>query len=65
MILNLEQLRRKRKWSKNKLSRLSGVSVAYICDLEQKKYTNPSISILCKLSGALGCTLDELVNCGD
>jgi transcriptional regulator with XRE-family HTH domain len=63
MKLNLEQVRKQRKMSQNKLAMIAGVSHNYISELESGKY-EPTASVLCKLAQALGCTLDELVDCG-
>jgi transcriptional regulator with XRE-family HTH domain len=59
----IKEQRLKRKWSINKLSLISRVSKGYISELESDIYENPSIRVLCKLKHALGCTLDDLVDC--
>lgn len=63
MKIRLEEIRGSRNLSKRKLSRLSGVTRSYITELESGKYLNPGIEVLCKLSIALECSLDDLVDC--
>lgn len=61
--LNILQLKRAKGMSQLKLSNLSGVSRSYINELENGKHTNPGVEIVCRLALALGCTLNELVEC--
>jgi transcriptional regulator with XRE-family HTH domain len=61
--INLQKLRREKKWSRNKLAILSGVSRSYISQIEKGEYSNVGAEILCKLCKALGCTIDELLEC--
>jgi len=63
LILKIKEERLKRKWSIRKLSIVSGVSKGYLSELEHDIYENPSIRVLCKLKSAIGCTLDDLVDC--
>lgn len=62
MILLLEEKRKSKKLSKSKLSQLSGVSRAYISEIESGKYDNPGIKSVCKLCKALDVTPNELIN---
>lgn len=61
--LKIKEQRLKRRWSIRKLSLISGVARGYLSELEHDVYENPSVRVLCKLKNALGCTLDELVEC--
>lgn len=63
MRLKIKEQRLKRKWSMRKLSIISGVSIGYISELEHDIYENPSVRVLCKIKTALGCLLDDLVDC--
>jgi putative transcriptional regulator len=63
MRLKIKEVRRNRKISQTQLSNISGVARGYLSELESGKYNNPGICVLCKLKCALGCTLDELVDC--
>lgn len=42
------------------LSKLSGVSVGYLCHLEKGTRNNPSIEVMEKISKALGKTITEM-----
>lgn len=43
------------------LSMESGVSIAYISDLERGNLKNPSLATLSKIAGALGVSVDDLL----
>jgi transcriptional regulator with XRE-family HTH domain len=61
--LNITKVRKQKGMSQDKLSEVSGVSRSYICELELGKYNNPTADVLCKISKALGCSIDDLVDC--
>jgi transcriptional regulator with XRE-family HTH domain len=61
--LKIKEQRLKKKWSVRKLSIISGVSIGYLSELEHDIYENPSVRVLCKIKKALGCTLDDLIEC--
>lgn len=54
--------RNERKISQRALAKASGVSFAYIQQLEKGLKKNPSLDILNKIADALDITLDELLN---
>ena len=54
----LTKKRKEKEWSKAELSRRSGVSIQYICDIEKKRRM-PSIEYLVRLAKALTFSLDE------
>lgn len=56
----LTQLREAKGWSQQKLSDTSGVSQAYISELELGR-KNPTIKILLKLSQALEVPVSRLI----
>jgi putative transcriptional regulator len=66
MKLKIAEARRAKKepWSQRKLASKAKVSRSYLSEVENGKYI-PSIKFMCKISKALGCTIDELVDCED
>lgn len=60
-MLNLKKLRIGKKYSISKLSRLSGVSRAYITQIETRQYHNPTVEVICKLCKALNVSPNELI----
>jgi len=46
--------------SKTELSMLTQMSRSYITELEEDKYSNPSLRVLCALCKALRCTPNDL-----
>src|SRR5215467_14329516 len=44
----------------DQLSRLSGVSKAMLSQVERSR-ANPTVVVLLKIAGGLGCTLDDIV----
>ena len=60
-MLNLKTIRLKKEYSINKLSGLSGVSRAYITQLETNQYNNPTLDIILKLCKGLGVTPNDLI----
>lgn len=61
--LLITELRTKKKMSRLQLSKLSGVARGYICELEDGKYNNPTVNVICKLCQGLGCTPNDLIDC--
>lgn len=62
-MLNLREIRLKKKLSQMKLSELTGLTQAYLSELEHGKKT-PSLDTLIKLANVCGCTIDELLKAG-
>lgn len=62
MILNLTEIRNRKKMTKTQLANLSKVSSSYITELENGDYKNPGVKIICSLCLALGTTPNELIN---
>jgi transcriptional regulator with XRE-family HTH domain len=60
--LNLERLRKRKKWSQKQLSERAGVSRSYISELEAGKY-DPTTKVVCLLCRALNCTPNDLIKC--
>jgi transcriptional regulator with XRE-family HTH domain len=58
--IKIKYYREKQHMSKSELSRKIGVSPAYITKLENGEKTNPSMSVLMKLSTALGISIYDL-----
>lgn len=63
MKIKIKEIRMQKEWSISKLSIKSGIAKGYISEIETGKYKNPSIKVLCNLCNALGCTLNDLVDC--
>lgn len=59
--LMIKKLREERKLTISQLAYKSGVARGYITELENGKYENPSLEIICKLSKALKVTPNELI----
>lgn len=62
MVLNLEKIRNQRGITISQLSYKSGVARSYITELENEKYINPSLCVICKLCIALHVTPNELIS---
>lgn len=57
----IEELRKKKGLSLNKLAEQSGVSKAYLWQLENNESKQPSAEILYKIASALNTTIAELL----
>lgn len=64
MKIKLEEIRTKRKLNQRQLSDASGVPQPMISDIENGNVQNPTIKTLFKLSSALKCTVDDLIDEG-
>lgn len=64
MKIRLEEIRTKRKLNQRELSDASGVPQPMISDIESGNVKNPTIKTLYKLSSALKCTVDDLIDDG-
>lgn len=62
MVLNIQKFREQRGITIAQLSYKSGVARSYIIELENERYTNPSLNVICKLCIALCVTPNELIN---
>jgi transcriptional regulator with XRE-family HTH domain len=60
-MLNIRLLREARGMSQVKLAELSGITPAYLCELETGVKDNPSKKILEKLAAALGVSVAKLL----
>ena len=61
--VKLKEHRERLKLTHEELSAKSGVARSYIIELEEGKYQNPSVEVLCKLAKAMGVGLSDLVEC--
>lgn len=59
--VRVEELRKARGLSKRKLSKLSGLGRSTITEIETGYRGNPTCITLIKLSKALNCAIDELI----
>ncbi|MDF2502784.1 helix-turn-helix transcriptional regulator [Clostridium sp.] len=61
VVLNIKKFRNGIKLSKTQLSKRSKIARGYITELEEGKYENPSLQIICKLCIALKITPNDLI----
>ena len=54
-------LRSERQWSQRALAKRANIGQSYLSQLETGQRPDPGISIIIKLAGAFGLSLDELV----
>lgn len=59
-IFIIKEIREKNKISINELSKMAGVSRAYLYDLEHNRRINPTLDILLKISAALNVNVKDL-----
>lgn len=57
---NLSRLRKKARMSQIELSVLSGITEAYICQIEKGRTPNPGIVTIKRLTDAIGVPLAEV-----
>ena len=57
----IKEARLKRSLTQKQLSERSGLSQAYINELENRRKINPSIIVLDKLAASLGVSLTEIL----
>lgn len=60
IIFNIENIRKAKNISLNQLHRLTGLSRAYLFDLENNRRTNPSVEVLEKIANALNVNVKKL-----
>lgn len=56
---NIRKIRKSKKISINNLAKQAEVSLGYLSDLENNKFTNPTLDKLNKLADALGVSVNE------
>jgi len=61
-LKNLVKIRKQKGWSQEKLAVESGISYNTIIKIERGGIKNPKIETVIKLAGALGVSIDKLVN---
>ncbi|WP_294405739.1 helix-turn-helix domain-containing protein [uncultured Clostridium sp.] len=59
---NIRKIRKAQKISINALSKITGISLGYLSDLENEKAKNPSLDKIKIIANALNCPLDELLS---
>jgi transcriptional regulator with XRE-family HTH domain len=59
--MQIRQLREQKGITQKKLAELSGITPAYLCDLEKGGKRNPSIDVLMRLANSLGVSIDTLL----
>ena len=60
-MLNIKAVREARGLSQIKLAEDSGITPAYLCELESGAKSNPGYKILTSISSALGVNVSELL----
>lgn len=59
----IREIREEKEMTLLELSRLSGVSVGYLCHLEKGSRNNPSLGVMEKISKALNKSIAEVFSC--
>lgn len=59
---NIRKIRKSKKISINTLAKQAEVSLGYLSDLENNKFTNPTLDKLNKLADTLGVSVNEFFN---
>lgn len=62
IAVNLERIRKEKKYSLEKVSKLSGLSLNTVAKIESGKNINPTIDTLQKLASALEVGVDDLIS---
>jgi transcriptional regulator with XRE-family HTH domain len=60
IIFNIKKIREEKEITLYRLEKLTGISRAYLYRLENNKTTNPTISTLYKIAGALDTNVKDL-----
>ena len=60
-MIILHEMRKKRRLTQQQLATISGVSQQAISSIENGSRQSPSVETLYKLSSALMCTVDDLI----
>lgn len=60
-VLKIEKIRKKKRLSISQLSYKSGIARGYITELEEGKYQNPGLQVICKLCKSLNVSPNELI----
>jgi len=60
-MTKIKEIRERENLSQKELSEKTGVTAAYINNLESGAKTNPSIKVLLKIAHVLGVTVDDLI----
>jgi DNA-binding Xre family transcriptional regulator len=61
IVRNIEERRKKRGWSVDKLSKEAQISFSTLTKIRQKEVADVRVSTLKAIAQALGCSMDELV----
>lgn len=61
-VLNTKEVRKKKRLSLSQLSYKSGIARGYLSELENGKYENPGLQLICSLCRTLKVTPNELIN---
>jgi transcriptional regulator with XRE-family HTH domain len=61
LAANMKRLRKERGWSQEALADAAGLDRTYISGIE-RMVRNPTITVVERVAGALGCRLGELLD---
>lgn len=61
LAVNMKRLRKERGWSQEALADEAGLDRTYISGIE-RRVKNPTITVVERVSGALGCRLGDLLD---
>lgn len=61
LAVNMKRLRKERGWSQEALADAAALDRTYISGIE-RVVRNPTITVIERISGALGCQVGELFN---
>lgn len=60
IVKNIENLRKEKGWTVEKLARTADIPTATLNGIRQRKYKDIHFSTVIAISDALGCTTDDL-----
>lgn len=60
-MLNIKELRKSKRISILKLSKITGISRSYLNELDNNKYDNPGLKVICTLCKAFNCTPNDII----
>lgn len=59
--MEIRELRIKKGIKQKELAKHLNITSAYLCELEKKKKTNPSIDLITRIANALDVSVDEIL----
>ncbi len=59
--MEIRELRKRKGMKQNELAKSLNITSAYLCELEKKKKTNPSIDLITRIANVLEVSVDEIL----